>query len=53
MSRVSPLKINQLTNRCSTKDLSFRTTKDLKPVRDVIGQDRAVEALKFGVEIGS
>ena len=53
MSRVSPLKINQLANRCSTKDLSFRTTKDLKPVRDVIGQDRAVEALKFGVEIGS
>ncbi len=53
MSRVSPLKINQLANRCSLKDLPFKTTNDLKPVRDVIGQDRAVEALKFGVEIGS
>lgn len=53
MSRVTPLKPNQLANRCALKDLSFRTTKDLKPVQNVIGQDRAVEALKFGVEIGS
>lgn len=53
MSRVTPLKPNQLTSRCALKDLAFRTTKDLKPVQNVIGQDRAVEALKFGVEIGS
>ncbi|MDC0268164.1 AAA family ATPase, partial [bacterium] len=53
MSRVTSLKPNQLVHRCALKDLSFRTTKDLKPVQDVIGQERAVEALKFGVEIGS
>ena len=53
MSRVTPLKPNQLVNRCALKDLPFRTTKDLKPVQNVIGQERAVEALKFGVEIGS
>ena len=38
-----------LTRRFSAEQFAFATTDDLEPFRGVLGQERAVEALQFGV----
>ncbi|MFJ4154951.1 Lon protease family protein [Pseudomonas sp. NPDC090233] len=38
-----------LTRRFSPEQFAFATTDDLEPFRGVLGQERAVEALQFGV----
>lgn len=45
------LKAEELTSPCDICDLPFETTGDLKPLKEIIGQDRAVEALEFGLNI--
>ena len=37
--------------QCDPGWLSFRTTADVEPITGVVGQDDAVEALRFGLEI--
>ncbi|GMQ54247.1 Lon protease family protein [Halopseudomonas aestusnigri] len=44
--RLSP---NQLTAPIDLDSLGFTTTDDLEPFRGILGQERAVEALQFGV----
>jgi len=43
--------ISQLYNACDLSGLSFKTTADLKPTVEHLGQSRAMEALKFGIGI--
>ena len=38
-----------LTRRFSPEQFAFTNTDDLEPFRGVLGQERAVEALQFGV----
>lgn len=38
-----------LTRRFSAEQFAFSNTDDLEPFRGVLGQERAVEALQFGV----
>jgi ATP-dependent Lon protease len=38
---------------CPPESLDFKTTKELKPTEQIIGQERAVSALKIGVELWS
>ncbi|BAP41738.1 ATP-dependent protease [Pseudomonas sp. StFLB209] len=38
-----------LTRPFSAEQFAFKTTNDLEPFRGVLGQERAVEALQFGV----
>ena len=40
-----------LRNFCDETCLNFRTTADLPPLRAIIGQDRAVQSLEFGLGI--
>ena len=40
-----------LRNFCDETCLTFRTTADLPPLRAIIGQDRAVQSLEFGLGI--
>ncbi|MCF5243908.1 Lon protease family protein [Pseudomonas syringae] len=44
--RLAP---NALTRPFSAEQFSFATTHELEPFRGVLGQERAVEALQFGV----
>ena len=44
-----PLSPDQLTAPIDLESLGFVTTDDLEPFRGILGQDRAVEALQFGV----
>ncbi|WP_043308936.1 Lon protease family protein [Pseudomonas sp. ML96] len=44
--RLAP---DALTRPCAPDQFNFTTTDDLEPFRGVLGQERAVEALQFGV----
>ncbi len=46
-----PLSKSALYTRCRLSGLPFRTTADLTPHAGVLGQERAVEALRFGTRI--
>ncbi len=45
------LKPDSLKLRLNEKKINFKTTERLTPLKEIIGQDRAVKALKFGLNI--
>ncbi|MDE2861517.1 MAG: ATP-binding protein [Chloroflexota bacterium] len=45
------LSAGSLRNFCDESCLNFQTTADLPPLRAIIGQDRAVQSLEFGLGI--
>ena len=47
---TDPLPADVLRWRCDASELGFETTNDVKPLVGVVGQDDAVEALRFGLE---
>ncbi|MDX9859515.1 MAG: ATP-binding protein [Rhodospirillales bacterium] len=47
--RPKPLPPEALYTACDPKDFPFATTAEIDPVEDVIGQDRAVEAVRFAI----
>ena len=47
----TPLATEQLYRRCDPDELAFKSTDELEPLGDHLGQDRAVEALEFGLQI--
>jgi predicted ATP-dependent protease len=46
-----PLPADLLCTPCDTDCLGFEFTPELEPLDEVIGQERAVEAVQFGIEI--
>lgn len=48
---ISPLPTEKLFARCDIKRLAFKTTDDLQNLDDVIGQERALEAIHFAAAI--
>lgn len=48
---VQELGYKDARNFCPEVAFSCKSTDDLKPLTDIIGQDRAVRALKFGLRI--
>jgi predicted ATP-dependent protease len=47
---TDPLSADALRWRCDAAELDFESTNDVKPLVGVVGQDDAVEALRFGLE---
>ncbi|MCR8746078.1 Lon protease family protein [Romboutsia lituseburensis] len=45
------VKIEDLKPKNVLDDIEFNTTKDISPTKDIIGQDRAVQAIKFGLKM--
>ena len=45
------LDYTQLKNACSKDFFSFQTTAELESIDDIIGQERAVKAFDFGLEV--
>ena len=43
----------QLRRRSDPEQFSFETTADVSPLEEIIGQERAVRALRFGLDIQS
>ena len=51
MAKIRPLSARKLCQACKPSQFKFKTTNDLEDLIDVIGQDRAVEAIQFGIGI--
>ncbi|MFP3953625.1 MAG: AAA family ATPase [Candidatus Acetothermia bacterium] len=42
---------SDLRRLCSTEDFSFESTEELEPLKDIIGQDRALRAIELGLGV--
>jgi lon-related putative ATP-dependent protease len=51
MTTVQPLPPEKLCQACDPAQFEFETTDELEDLIDVVGQDRAVEAIRFGIGI--
>ncbi|MEW5806597.1 MAG: ATP-binding protein [Acidobacteriota bacterium] len=45
--------VDKLRWHCDAKGLNFETTNDIKPIEEIIGQNRALQAIKLGLDIKS
>ena len=45
------ISLEDLEHRCNESALRFKTTEELEPLNEIIGQDRALEALDFGLNV--
>ncbi len=48
---LAPLPASELRRRVDPTSLGFATTADIAPIRGLIGQERALEAIAFGTEM--
>jgi lon-related putative ATP-dependent protease len=48
---IQPLSVQRLHQRCDPAQFEFETTAELEDLNEVLGQDRAVEAIRFGIGI--
>jgi len=48
---MGELTYKQLKNECDPNSLGFETTLELEPIEGIIGQDRAVKAMEFGMRV--
>jgi hypothetical protein len=48
---ITKLPVEKLRNVCDANFVRCESTKDLIPLGEIIGQERAVRALKFGLGI--
>jgi len=46
-----PLQVHKLRWQCDLKSLGIKTTNDIHPTREIIGQERALRALRVGLEM--
>lgn len=49
MPTIEPLDAASLRRRCDPESLPFRTTAEVPDLDETLGQERALEALHFGV----
>ena len=47
----TPLPSSALRWRCNPQELGFTSTEEVEPIEGIVGQDTAVDALRFGLEI--
>lgn len=45
------LQPEQLRNTCDLKMFSFETTAEVEPLKGIVGQERAVKAMEFGLQM--
>lgn len=51
MKKIKGLDSESLYHRCDLTQLEFETTDDIEPLDQPLGQQRALEAIEFGVDI--
>jgi lon-related putative ATP-dependent protease len=51
MTKRFELKASDLRNVCDPKIFKFKNTSEIKPLDEVIGQERAVQAIEFGLNM--
>lgn len=45
------LPVSELKCQCEMEDLEIKSTEDLKPLKGIIGQERAIDAMSFGLKM--
>jgi lon-related putative ATP-dependent protease len=50
---MEKLPIEKLYKKCNIDNFNFKTTAEVIPLDDIIGQDRAVKAMNFGLRVKS
>ncbi len=53
MTVITKLSPDDLTHRCDPDTLGFETTSDVRPAEGIVGQERALTALDFGLGIST
>jgi lon-related putative ATP-dependent protease len=48
---IEPLSAQQLLQKCDPSQFDFETTDELEDLSDIVGQERAVDAILFGIGI--
>jgi len=48
---IKPLTTKELQPKCSARTLPFKTTDELEDLPDILGQDRALRAIEFGIGV--
>ena len=48
---VREIPLNELRWNCDPDSLGIRTTDDVRPTKEIIGQERALKALRLGLEM--
>lgn len=51
MTKQFELKASDLRSICDSKIFKFKNTSEIKPLDEVIGQERAVQAIEFGLNM--
>ncbi|NLD46611.1 MAG: AAA family ATPase [Clostridiaceae bacterium] len=51
MPRIKSLPEKMLRKECNPDSFKFKDTSELEPLEDIIGQERAVKAMEFGLKI--
>jgi len=51
MPRTTKLSYKKLRKECDPKTFNFNDTSELKALEDIIGQERAAKAMRFGLKI--
>lgn len=51
MIRNKELKYTMLKKECNSSNFNFKTTKEIGKMQGVIGQDRGIKALEFGLNV--
>ena len=53
MLNIDKYKINIKDLKCREilKDFNFKSTEEIEPIKGIIGQDRAVKAIEFGLKM--
>lgn len=51
MNKYNELMPDELICRCKYDELDFETTQELAPLDGIIGQERAVSSMEFGLSI--
>ena len=46
---MKSLPLNQLYKNCVIKDFPFKSTRQLEPLEEIVGQNRAQEAVRFAL----
>jgi len=48
---IKSLTADQLRPQCTAETLPFKTTAELEDLPDILGQDRALKAIEFGINV--
>jgi len=53
MKKFPEVPVEKLRWQCDSKNLGFQTTEDIEACQDIIGQERAIRAIRMGLEMKS